>query len=677
VTLLAASTSSADVWILAAIVLLVVLAMVLAAAETALTRVTRPRAEALVSEQRRRADVLLELVVRPEQFVTTVVLLLLVCQVVQATLVGILANRLFGTVGMVVAIAIDVVVVFVLAESAPKTWAILNPDRVALAVAGPVRALALFPPLRLAARGLIALTNLVLPGRGLKQGPFVSSDEEVLAVAELGVEEGVIEEDERALIESIIEFGDTVVREVMVPRPDMVTVPAHFRVADVMEVFLLNGYSRLPVCDDGLDDVVGLAYAKDLMGAERDGKHDVPVVELTRTPRFVPETKRVPDMLREMQRDKFHMAIVVDEYGGTAGLVTLEDIIEELVGEIVDEFDVEDQIVEPVAGGGIRVHGRTPLDQVNDLLRARLPEGDWDTIGGLVYGRLGHVPIEGESVTVAGWQLTAQRIQGRRIGRVRITSENDPVPDTPTPAERPEAGDRRPVDRVDDAGAGPGAPDDAGASGEAAPASGAAGPGMGGGDDRTSNRRQLNRSSGPADTPRGAAADRGATARLHERGDDRGQVGGIEALPFGILVFVVGALLVANAWAVVDAKVAVDAAARQATRHYVESEVGGSREPGGRVDLEQAAVDAGLAALEAHGRDPANATVGLSSLDGSGGQQGYTRCARATFTASYEVPALSIPWIGGFGDGIDVTSSHSELVDPFRSGVPGSAESCG
>ncbi|HEX6569187.1 MAG TPA: hemolysin family protein, partial [Acidimicrobiales bacterium] len=429
--LVAASMSSADGWILVAIVVLLLAAMVLAAAETALTRLTRPRAEVLADEGRRGADALVELVERPEQYVTTVVFLLVVCQLVQATLVGILANRLFGVVGMVVAIALDVGVVFVLAESAPKTWAVLNPERVALAVARPVRAFAGFLPLRLATRSLIGVTNLVLPGKGLKQGPFVSSEDELLAVAELGVEEGVIEEDERALIESIIEFGDTIVREVMVPRPDMVTVPAHFRVADVMEVFLLNGYSRLPVCGDGLDDVVGLAYAKDLMGAERDGKQDEPVGELVRPARFVPETKRVPEMLREMQRDKFHMAIVVDEYGGTAGLVTLEDIIEELVGEIVDEFDVDDPLVEPLPGGGIRVYGRTPLDQVNDLLGAKLPEGDWHTIGGLVYDLLGHVPVEGESVCMEGWRLTAQRIQGRRIGRVRITPEDDPGDDAP------------------------------------------------------------------------------------------------------------------------------------------------------------------------------------------------------------------------------------------------------
>jgi putative hemolysin len=666
---MAVTVSSTDVWILVAIGVLLALAVVLAAAETALTRVTRTRAEALAAERRRGGEALVELVDRPEQFVTTVVFLLLVCQIVQATLVGIVADRLFGVVGMVVAIAIDVVVVFVLADSAPKTWAVLNPERVALAVARPIRTLARFPPLRLAARGLIGLTNVVLPGKGLKQGPFVSSDEELLAVAELGVEEGVIEEDERALIESILEFGDTVVREVMVPRPDMVTVASHFRVADVMEVFLLNGYSRVPVCGEGIDDIVGLAYAKDLMGAERDGMEEAPVIELARRARFVPETKRVPDMLREMQRDKFHMAIVVDEYGGTAGLVTLEDIIEELVGEIVDEFDVDDPIVEPLADGGIRVHGRTPLDQVNDLLRAKLPEGDWDTIGGLVYDELGHVPVEGESVRLAGWRLTAQRIQGRRIGRVSITPDRDAGDHAPR-SGGPGAPPREPGAPPGGAGdPGPHDPDADDPPGTDPPGTDSPGADSPGTDDGGADTAHQTGATGN----RAAHGDATAPA-THGRGGDRGQVGGVEALPFGILVFVVGALLVANAWAVVDAKLAVDAAARQAARHYVEAEVDGGR---GAAGAEQAAVDAGLAALEAHGRDPAEATVTLSALEGTGGQVGFTRCARATFTASYEVPALTVPWIGGFGDGIDVTSSHSELVDPYRSGVPGSAESCG
>ena len=424
-SIVAASVTAADAWMLAAIALLLFVTMLLAGAETALVRMPKTRAQGLAADGRKGAGALVDLV-DDGQYVNAVLLVLLACQLVQATLVGVVADRLWGVTGVVIATAVDVVVVFVVAASLPRTWAVLNPDRAALAAARPIRALVRFSPLRIASRALIGLTNLLLPGKGLAQGPYVS-EEELLAVAELGVEEGVIEEDERALIESIIQFGDTVVREVMVPRPDMVTVAGDFRVADVMEVMLLNGYSRLPVCGDGIDDVVGLAYAKDLMRAERDGKEGRPVAELARPARYVPETKRVPDMLREMQGEKFHMAIVVDEYGGTAGLVTLEDIIEELVGEIVDEFDVEDPIVEPLPGGGVRVDARTALDEVNDLLHADLPEGDWDTIGGLLYGRLGHVPVEGESVQVDGWQLTAQRIQGRRIGRVRIVPASAPT----------------------------------------------------------------------------------------------------------------------------------------------------------------------------------------------------------------------------------------------------------
>ena len=631
-SLLAASTA-ADRWLAVAIVVLLVLATFLAAAEAALTRITRPRADDMAHEGQPNGDVLLELMRQPARSVTTVVFLRIVCQLVQATLVGILANRLLGPLGVAMAVALDVVVVFVVAESAPRTWAILNAERAALAVARPVRALTSVAPLRWTARGLVGLTNAVLPGKGLRQGPFVSSEEELLAVTEIGVEEGVIEEGERDLIESIIEFGDTLVREVMVPRPDMVTVGSQFRVADVMEVFLLNGYSRLPVCGKDLDDIVGLAYAKDLMGAERDGKQDAAVREMMRPARFVPETKRAPELLREMQRDKIHMAIVVDEYGGTAGLVTLEDVIEELVGEIADEFDVDDPLVEPLAGGGVRVPGRMALDQVNDLLRPRLPEGDWDTVGGLVYDRLGHVPVEGETVHVPGWQLTAQRIQGRRIGRVRIVPEARPAGE-----HEGDSGPTPPGDGGDDAGEG----FEAGASG--------------------SPSRERHRSAQeppPVDRIRG----------------DHGMVAGIEALPFGLLVFVVGSLLIANAWAVIDAKLAVDAAARQATRTFVESDVAGDAGTG-TGGPEGRAVDAGLAALAAHGRDPAAARVGLSGLATVGGQTGYSRCARATFTASYEVPALTLPWIGGFGAGIDVASSHSELVDPYRSGVPGSAEAC-
>lgn len=406
-------------WLIAmAIVVLFLLSTVLAVAETALTRVSKAKAQALAETHGRRGEVLLSLV-EHQEWLNPTLLVALSSQLVQSTLLGVLASRLLGPWGVLGATVVNVTLFFVVAEVAPKTWAIQHTDRAALAAARPVKALANWAPLRLLSLMLIGLTNVILPGRGLKSGPF-TSEAELLAVADQAVEESVIEAEERQLIESVIELGDTVVREVMVPRTDMVTFPAQFRAADAMEVVILNGYSRIPAVGEGVDDIVGIVHAKDLMRAERDGKGDVPVSELARPAHFVPETKGVAELLREMQRQRFHMAIAVDEYGGTAGLVTLEDIIEELLGEIVDEFDVEDPMIEPLPGGDVRVNARMALDEVNDLIHARLPEGDWDTIGGLLLSELGHVPAEGESVEVAGWQLTALRVQGRRIGRVRL-----------------------------------------------------------------------------------------------------------------------------------------------------------------------------------------------------------------------------------------------------------------
>jgi CBS domain containing-hemolysin-like protein len=407
-----------DWWIVAAIVFLFLLSIVLAVAETALTRVSRAKAQALAETSGTRGRVLLSLV-EDQEWLNPTLLVVLSTQLVQSTLLGVLAARLFGGWGVVAATALNVTLFFVVAEVAPKTWAIQHTDRAALVSARPVKALAGWAPLRLLSRALIGLTNALLPGKGLKRGPY-TSEEELLAVADLAVEDAVIEAEERRLIESVIELGDTVVREVMVPRTDMVTVTSDFRVADAMEVVILNGYSRIPTCGEGIDDITGIVHAKDLMRAERDDQEDQPVRELARPAHFVPETKGVADLLREMQQERYHMAIVIDEYGGTAGLVTLEDIIEELLGEIVDEFDVEDAMIEPLPGGDYRVNARMALDEVNDLLRAHLPDGDWDTIGGLLLAQLGHVPTEGESVEVAGWQLSAQRVVGRRIGRVRV-----------------------------------------------------------------------------------------------------------------------------------------------------------------------------------------------------------------------------------------------------------------
>ena len=421
---LAVTLSTADVWMLVAIVVLLLIAMATAVAETSIVRISRAKAAGLSEDGRPGSKALRELVDAPERWINALLLVALVCQLVQATLTGILASNLFGPWGVAIATFFNVVLVFVLAEAAPKTWALQHSERAALMSSRPVKLMVELWPLRMIARALIGLTNVILPGKGLKQGPFVS-EEELLAVAAEAAESNQIEHDERRLIESIIEFGDTVVREVMVPRPDMVCVQHDFRVADVMEVVLLNGYSRVPVLGEGIDDVIGLVFAKDLMRAERDGREDEAVTGLVRPARAVPETKPVSELLREMQADQFHMAIVIDEYGGTAGLVTLEDLIEELVGEIVDEFDTEDARIEPIPTGGVRVSGSLTIDDANDLLVVKLPEGDYDTVSGLVLSGLGRLAATGDTVEVTGARLTVERVQGRRIMRVRIEELSD------------------------------------------------------------------------------------------------------------------------------------------------------------------------------------------------------------------------------------------------------------
>jgi putative hemolysin len=410
--------STTDWVYVVAIVVLIGFTGFLALSETALTRMSRVKALSLEEEGKRGASTLIRLTEHPERWLNPVLLVLLTCQLVTATLVGFLADR-FGPWGVAIATAFEVCVIFVVAEAAPKTWAVQHGERAALLAARPVAALVRFWPLRVLSRGLIGLANVIIPGKGLKEGPFVS-EEELLAMADVAEQEDVIEREERALIHSIIEFGDTVVREVMVPRPDMVTVAAGTSVRDVLEIAMAAGYSRIPAYEQNIDDIVGIVYVKDLFRAKDDAA-DRPVRELMRAPHFVPESKRVSELMREMQADKFHMAIVVDEYGGTAGLVTLEDLIEELVGEIVDEYDVEEPNIEPLPGGDVRVNGRMPIDEVNELTHANFPEGDWDTVAGLFFNLLGHVPTEGETVDFNGHRLRAEKVQGRRIGRVRIS----------------------------------------------------------------------------------------------------------------------------------------------------------------------------------------------------------------------------------------------------------------
>jgi len=226
--------------------------------------------------------------------------------------------------------------------------------------------------------------------------------------------------EEIKLITSVLEFSDAIVREVMVPRADMVTVSQDDDTDRALDVVIAEGRSRVPVTGESRDEIVGVLYARDLLTLMDSGAGPQPVTGIMRPPHFVPETERVQDLLRELQRVKVHLAIVVDEFGSTAGLVTIEDLIEEIVGEIVDEHDVEEPMITPVAGGGYLVNARLAVDDLSELTGVALPEGDWDTVGGLLLALAGQVPRVGEPFEVEGLVLTAEQVQGRRVSRVRV-----------------------------------------------------------------------------------------------------------------------------------------------------------------------------------------------------------------------------------------------------------------
>ncbi len=412
-----------DLAMLVLIFVLLLALVFLAIAETALNRISRVKAQAMDEERHSKSSrALLRLVAEPALFINPILVTVTVLQTGQAFLTSLLAARIFdGWWGIVIAFVLNVVLLFVLAEALPKTWAVLSAERAALFTARPVLALVSFAPLRLVARGLIGMANVLVPGKGLKQGPFVS-ERELLGIVGAAADDEVIEHEERELIESIIEFGDTVSREIMVPRPDMITVSATATITEALDLAIEHGFSRLPVVGESIDDVLGIVYAKDLMRSEREGRGFHPVAGMARPARFVPETKPVARLMREMQAEKFHMVLLVDEYGGTSGLVTLEDCLEELVGEIVDEYDVESAEVEHLPSGDLRVDGGLAIDELNDLLGVALPDEDWDTVGGFVFGTLGHVPSEGESVEYAGHRFTADKVDGRRISQVVVAA---------------------------------------------------------------------------------------------------------------------------------------------------------------------------------------------------------------------------------------------------------------
>jgi putative hemolysin len=411
---------ASDTYLALSVAILLMLSGFFAMAETSLTRMNKSRARSLREEGRHGAKALVGLTEAPEKFLNPLLLLVLICQLVSATMVGVLAGHLFGAAGVFVATAGEVIVIFVVFEAIPKNFAIQHPDQAALTSAPVVGRILRLWPIRWISVVLLAVADSVISLFGGSEGKQRVTESEVLALADVAHEDRAIESDERNFIHSVIEFGDTIVREVMIPRIDIVGIDATATVREALDLAIDSGRSRLPVLGDGIDDVVGMVNLRHLANLVVDGEGTALVREHMGEAHYVPETKRVASLLREIRRAKSHLFIVIDEYGGTAGVVTLEDVLEELVGEITDESDPVEDDAERTIGGGIELSGRLNIDDANDEYGLSLPKDGWDTVGGLVLDLKGGVPEVGDVLMTERYRLTVTRMDGRRIEEVLV-----------------------------------------------------------------------------------------------------------------------------------------------------------------------------------------------------------------------------------------------------------------
>nr|WP_152364330.1 hemolysin family protein [Microlunatus speluncae] len=417
--------------------LLAILAGLMAAAEAALASFSRSRAEKLVAEGRPGALRVKRIVEDPPRYLNTALFLRIVFEISAIVLVALVFFGVFGLTwqGVLISAGSMIIISYVLWGVAPRTLGRQHHDRVACLFAGPLVGLTrVLGPL---SQLLILIGNALTPGKGFSEGPF-ATEAELRELVDLAEASEVIESGERRMIHSVFELGDTIVREVMVPRTDMVFIESNKTLRQAMSLALRSGFSRIPVIGDGgLDDVVGVLYLKDVIKRVYDNSKSETterVASVMRTPEWCPDSKPVDELLREMQLKRTHLVIVVDEFGGTAGMATIEDILEEIVGEITDEYDEENTDITRLGDDRFRVSARLGVDELGELFALDLDEEDVDTVGGLMAKLLNKVPIVGSTVTYHGLELVADRSTGRRnrIGTVvvrRFAAQTAEVPE--------------------------------------------------------------------------------------------------------------------------------------------------------------------------------------------------------------------------------------------------------
>ncbi|MFA6170471.1 MAG: hemolysin family protein [Candidatus Margulisiibacteriota bacterium] len=403
-------------------ILLLMMSAFFSASETAITSLSRLKIKGLLEKKARGAIALSLLKEKPGDFLSTILIGNNLVNTAAAAVATSLTISIFersgaGEMAYAVGLATGLMTFFLLVfgEITPKTVAIHNAERVALMAAPIIYFLKfLFQPIAFLVNIFCRPLVYLFGGGKMGKGGFLTEEEIEMVLAE-GEKEGLIEEEERAMISSIFAFGDTIAREVMTPRPDMIACEVNQTVKEVTKLILDSGHSRIPVYEGSLDNVIGVVYAKDLLKKSRGT-----IREMLHSPFVIPESKKVAELLHEMQTARTHLAIIADEYGMTSGIVTMEDLVEEIVGEIHDEFEREEKGYEHVDDGAAIIDGKLAIADLNDRLGVEIPKGDYDTVGGFVFSQLGKAPSVGDVVHYENLLISVERVQRRRITRVKI-----------------------------------------------------------------------------------------------------------------------------------------------------------------------------------------------------------------------------------------------------------------
>jgi len=418
------------------ILLLILLNGLFVAAEIAFVTVRRTRLDELADEGDRRAARALRLLKDPGRFLAVIQVAItflgaLASAVAAVSIVELLATPLSGVswigeragvLALLVVTLLVSVVSIVLGELIPKGFALANPDRIALVASGPISLFAkIVSPL---VALLVLLTKVISKPFGIDptRTPELSAAE-IRLIVEQGSQQGVLEAEEEQMISAVMSLSDSKLHEVMVPRIDIVAIDQEATFDEAVEVVLKEGHSRTPLYRESVDHIVGILYAKDLLRLIAAGGTRPRLRDIMRPALFVPESQSVDDLLHELQRRKVHMAVVLDEYGGTAGLVTIEDLLEEIVGEIQDEFDEEEPMKVEIGPGEVILDGRAAIDDLTELVEPALEledDEEYDTLGGFVYHRIGRVPVVGDAVVIEPFVITVIKVSGRRVGKVRV-----------------------------------------------------------------------------------------------------------------------------------------------------------------------------------------------------------------------------------------------------------------